>query len=505
MARSIRQNIILSFTIFSLISVIAVGTISIVVIGIIGQTTTEESTNALKVQIQRNIEKSAQQNAKVIEKKLSNAENMVEMMASELESMFDTDNTYPSRTAYYDYYFQNDRTPGFVPDDTHASGIYRTDEGDPLHLSWSYSSYYIPGSTLANYNTDPAYTSLNDTIGTVSNMDHVFSYVHDQAPEFRWLYITFVSNGLFINYPGSTVAGGINDRISEPFDWRDSVEYDEVLVAGGTVVFTAPYFDPIDRTLLITIGKAVKVGNGPIFALVFGDLLIETIKEKILDVEIFNRTDKQDTGYATLIKRDGTVVAHPEYTPPTPIPDNYELPTIETVEVNTDDSSALSVADIIKITSGNNGSIEYTRKGEKRYLAYQPVEKGDYICLIVVPERVAIAAVGPLQDRIALTTLATITQVLIIIVVTGIVSVLAAVFTANRIIRPITRLTGIASKMATSERLREDLLGDIELDIDPELEKQQDEVGDLTRAFKGMMTALKEDVSKKPEKKSFWD
>ncbi|MFW9998006.1 MAG: HAMP domain-containing protein, partial [Candidatus Odinarchaeota archaeon] len=106
---------------------------------------------------------------------------------------------------------------------------------------------------------------------------------------------------------------------------------------------------------------------------------------------------------------------------------------------------------------------------------------------------------------IGLTTLATIAQVVIIIAATGIISVLAGFFTANRIIRPISRLTNIASKMATSERLREDLLGDIGMDIDPELEKQQDEVGDLTRAFKGMMTALKEDTARKQEKKSFWE
>ncbi|MHA1448507.1 MAG: HAMP domain-containing protein, partial [Candidatus Hodarchaeales archaeon] len=69
---------------------------------------------------------------------------------------------------------------------------------------------------------------------------------------------------------------------------------------------------------------------------------------------------------------------------------------------------------------------------------------------------------------------------------------------------PITRLTSIASKMATSEKLREDILGEIDMDIDKQLENQQDEVGELTRAFKGMLSALKKDAARKPDK-SIWD
>ncbi|MHA1166694.1 MAG: HAMP domain-containing protein [Candidatus Hodarchaeales archaeon] len=500
-SRSIRQNIILSFSIFSLVSLIIVGGISIVFIGVIGQTTTQESTTALKDQISRNIVSSAEHNAQIINRKLSNAEQMVLAMAEECERIFSSENTYENRIAYYDYFFQHDRSAGNVPEDTIPSADYSYIAGGsptPLYLSWSRSSYYIPGSTVDNYDTN--YAALNDTIGRVMNMDYTFSYIHENAPDFRWLYIAFIDSGLFINYPGSTLAGDAAQRASSPYDPRTKDWYAEVLAGNGDIVFTAPYFDEIDGKLLITIGKAVKDTGGN-FAVVCGDLLIESVKEKILDIEIL------ESGYASLILSDGTIVAHKEWTPPPPPYTDLtypEVPGLQDVEENSDESKTLSDSNIQTITSANTGVIEYTRDGKQRYLAYTPVGKGDYICIVIVPVSEATAAVEPLRDRINITTMATILQVVIIVVITAAISLITGIFTSDRIIKPITRLTSIASKMATSEKLREDILGEIDMDIDKKLENQQDEVGELTRAFKGMLSALKKDAARKPDK-SIWD
>ncbi|MFW9997759.1 MAG: cache domain-containing protein, partial [Candidatus Odinarchaeota archaeon] len=429
MARSIKQNIILSFTIFSLISIVIVGAISVLVIGMIGQTTVGESTNALEEQIQRNMEKSAEQNAKVINQKLSDAENMVEMMAEECEMIFSDDNTYQWRRSYYDYFFQydQDQAPaGILPSNTYKITLDGTEQS--LWVSWNYASYYFPGSTQTNY--DQYAEQYNDTLGKVSNMDYIFSYIHENAPDFRWLYVVFGApgtslDGLFINYPGSIVGGSSTERVSTPFEPTGEEWYAEVLAGNGNIVFTAPYFDPIDGVLLITIGRAIYYPNGTAIGIIAGDLSIESVKDKILDVVIL------ESGYAALIQEDGTVVAHQDYDPPEPeeITDDTVLPGINDVEVNKDKTPVLTAADVQAITSGNSGLIEYTRDKEQRFLAYHPVGKGDYICLIVVPVSEAIAAVKPLQDRIGLTTLATIAQVVIIIAATGIISVLAGFFT----------------------------------------------------------------------------
>ena len=55
--------------------------------------------------------------------------------------------------------------------------------------------------------------------------------------------------------------------------------------------------------------------------------------------------------------------------------------------------------------------------------------------------------------------------------------------------------------------MREDILGELDLQIDQELENQDDEVGDLTRAFKGMISTIRKESKKDKDQlsDSFWD
>ncbi len=493
MTRSIRANIIISFVAFSLISLVLVGAISIGFISIIGQTTINRSSNALKDQIQDNVKQTADQNALIINRKLSNAEALVNAMAEECVNLFKTDSPFKFRQPYYDYFFEFDRGQELFPNDTYLDQQYG------IYLSWSYASWYIPQSNSSNYlqllAADP---SLNDTVNRVSNMDYIFQAIHENAPEIRWLYIAFETTNLFINYPGSAVGGTNNERNADPFVSTAEEWYTDVRSGNGKIVFTAPYFDPIDGALLITIGKAIyhPVQN-TLIGCIFADITIESIKEKILDIDIL------ESGYAVLIQESGLVVAHPEWTAPNP---NVDLPTIDQVEVNLNGLSAISQPQLTVITSGSTGVIEYERDQEDRYLAYAPVDKGDYICLIIVPVDEAIASVGVLAQRIDAQTVTTIVQALIIILVAVVLSITIGIWISNRIIRPITHLTQIASKMAT-DQVREDLLGELDLQIDSELEKQADEVGDLTRAFKGMLNSLKQEKKEAIQKldDSFWD
>ncbi|UCE12803.1 MAG: cache and HAMP domain-containing protein [Candidatus Heimdallarchaeota archaeon] len=491
MARSIRQNIIISFVAFSLISLVLVGAISIVFIGLIGQTTIDSSSNAFKDQIQDNIIQTAEQNALIINRKLSNAESMVNAMAEECENLFEPDSPFEYRRSYYDYFFEFERNLELFPNDTYLDAKYG------VYLSWSVASWYIPNSNSTNYlQLLAADSNLNDTVSRVANMDHIFQAVHENAPEIRWLYIAFEGSNLFINYPGSVVGGTNTDRITDPFVATAEDWYTDVRNGNGEIVFTAPYFDPIDGALLITIGKAIYVQK-TLMGCIFADITIESIKDKILDIDILQ------TGYAVLIQESGLIVAHPEWTAPTQFVD---LPTIDEVEVNSNGLSALTQAQMTVITAGSTGVIEYSRDDQDRYLAYTPVGKGDYICLIVVPVSEAVASVGVLEQRIDAQTVTTIVQAVLIIVLAVIISLTIGIWISNRIIRPITHLTQIASKMAT-DQVREDLLGELDLQIDSQLEQQDDEVGDLTRAFKGMLFALKDESKKGKEKldDSFWE
>ncbi len=160
---SFRRNVIATFLVISVISLGVTGFISLQFVDLIGGFTTAQSSDALEIQIQRNIEIAAEQNADVIQQKLENAEGLVKAIAEECESLFDSDSTYlPRSDIYYDYFFEYG-TPGTYPADTHFGERYG------INVSWNYSSWYMPGSDSSNYMT--YYTTNQDDMKCMPPLD----------------------------------------------------------------------------------------------------------------------------------------------------------------------------------------------------------------------------------------------------------------------------------------------------------------------------------------------
>jgi HAMP domain-containing protein len=459
-----------------LLFISVIGVLSIGFTDLIGNTTYDQSTSALQTQIQTNLQSQSGQIASIIHQKFENAESMVLMMANELEHILN-DSRYGDREVYYDWFFEYDRSPGLVPTDTYYDTSYQ------VWLSWSYASYYFPGSNHTNYGQRSA--KFNETIEKVASMDYIFQNIHTNAPDFRWLYIAFADTNLFINYPGSVVGGTLAERMADPYYPTTQPWYQEVIAGQGEIVFTEPYFDEIDGVPLITIGRAVYYPNGSLMGSICGDISIQDIVDKILDFQIL------DTGYASLITSTSLVIAHPEYIPSDP---TEPLPLISEVEINTDDSSALTSGQITQITSGNSELLSYTRNGESRYLAYTPVEKGDYICLVVVPEAEAIASVAPLAGRMAAAISTTTFQVIVLMVITLVASIIIGTVIAFYIVKPISHLTDLAVSLST-DKARKDILAGV--DLDPELLSKKDEIGQLTRAFASMVDSVRDEEAER--------
>lgn len=476
MARSIRTNVLISYVLLALLFISVVGFLSIGFTDVIGRDTTNRSAEALQTQIQTNLLGTASQIADIIKQKFSNAEAMVKMMANELETILNN-SRYESRDAYYDWFFEFDRSPGLVPTDTYYDAAYQ------VWLSWSYASYYFPGSNHTNYLQRSDH--LNQTIEKIASMDYIFQTIHANAPEFRWLYIAFAGTNLFINYPGSIVGGNLTERMSDPYYPTTQPWYQQVVAGQGEIVFTEPYFDEIDGVPLITIGRAMYYPNGTLMGTICGDISIQDIIDKILDFQIL------DTGYASLITSTSLVIAHPEYIPSDP---TEPLPQIDEVEINDDSTSSLTHSQITAITAGTTNVLNYQRNGQSRYLAYTPVSKGDYICLVIVPESEAIAATIPLQERMASATFNAILQVIAIMGLTLIASLAIGLLIAFYIAKPINRLTELAVSLST-DKAREDILAGI--DLDENLLQRRDEIGQLTSAFKDMVDSVREEETQR--------
>ena len=484
-SRSLRSTIMISFVVLSVIFMGGIGGISYLLVQRSGDQTITDSTSALEAQITKNIEATASKNAEIINEKLSSAEAMVNYMATELEYLFSDNNRYGYRKVYYDYWFDNTTgNPSLNPSDTHWDSAYQID------LSWDYASYYYEGSHQGDYTPVPGST-LNQTLSTVASMDYTFQYIHENAPEFRWLYIALPVEGidLFINYPGSILIDTADDRTLTSNYYLPTEEdwYLEVLAGDGDIVFTEPYFDEIDGVPLITIGRAVYKPDETLLGVICGDISIDDMVSKILDVSIL------ESGYASLITSSGLVVAHEEAIPEQ---GTLDFQYIQDVEVNNDSTSALTAAQLDNITSGNSGILRYIRNGEERYLAFQPVGKGDYISLIIVPVAEALEGIQPVEERMTAAVKSTLTIIWIIAGTSLAIIIIVGLSLTAYITKPFKHLIDVSRSLST-RRARKDIMEGLMMEIDPDLLKSNDEFGELTRAFKDMIDSVQQQEQEK--------
>ncbi len=476
---SFRRNVIATFLVISVLSLGITGVISYQFIGFIGGVTTSQSSDALEQQIRLNMKLTAEENADVIGQKLRSAEGLVASIAEECEQLLDSDSTYlPRENIYYDYFFEYGAS-GTYPEDTHFEERYG------INVSWNYSSWYIPGSDSSNYMT--YFTANQVRLERVSNLDFMFQYVHSQLPEFRWLYVGF-ENDLWINYPGSDVGGTDSDRAAEPWYPTDDDFYQEIRAGMGEMVYYGPYLDPIENVLLMSIGRAVYDDTATLIGIVAGDISIENIRTKILDVQVL------ETGYAALITETGDILAHPNVDDE--VYERYDaqfgrLPTLQEFEVD-GTTSALTPVQINQILSGVTGIVNFTKNGEDYILAYTPVEVGGYICIIIVPVDEVLAAIPALEARIAEANLAA-TMFILAITIGGIfIAGAVAVVVANQITGPLQYLMDLATRNV-SAMIREEKLDSDDLQVDKSYMDKDDEIGELARAFQGMLDSIKDD------------
>ena len=474
---SFRRNVIITFVFISLFSLSVTGFVSLTFVNIIGDGTITDSTSALTIQIQRNMELTSEKVALTINQKLTNAEGLVSAMAEECERTLRSDSTFAPREVYYDYYFEYPQG-NQQPDD-----IYRDNETyGGINISWNYSSWYIPGSNSTNYMN--YYTSNSDRLGRISNLDYMFKYIHEQAPEFRWLYVAF-EDSLFINYPGSIVGDSNNIR-NDPASWFAAATegwYEDLLSGGRQIVFVGPYYDPIDDVLLISIGRAIYNEVGSRIGIIAGDISVDDIRTKILDVQVL------DTGFAALVTSYAGIVAHPEVADP-----EYRSYAIQIDDLPPldDFEEALTESNIDRIISGDTGAFSFRSDGTDMLLAYTPVGIGDYICLIIVPLAEALEDVEQLETRISVANLQA-TSFILAITVGGIIiaGAVAAVVTKS-ITRPLVYLMDLALRNVTT-MIKEQPIDTLDLQVDTTYTSQDDEIGELARAFQGMLDTIRED------------
>ena len=136
--------------------------------------------------------------------------------------------------------------------------------------------------------------------------------------------------------------------------------------------------------------------------------------------------------------------------------------------------------------------MRYTRGSNENILVFTPVGKGGYICVISVPLEEVLEAIPPLEARIIAAN-AEAAQFIFYATIGGIlIAGLVAVSVSNTITRPLQYLMDLATRNAAA-RIRDEPLDTAELQVDESYISKDDEIGELARAFQGMLETIRED------------
>ena len=447
--------------IFSLIALSSIVGIIFGFFQVIQSTTTEKSNEALIGQIQTNMLKSAQDNALYIEQTLQNAIEQVDAAGNYAEYIFRYSDEFGTHANNY-----NDT-------DSLALGLNaQYDDDYQTAISFNHSAYHLAPRA---YTTD--YSDANNSVQLIINksafLDESFIAMKNSNPDFAWIYMGF-QKGVQRGYPWHSY--------STAYDPIERGWFNLALTTPGEIVITDPYIDASGLGLMITIARTVHYTNDTLIGVIAADLTIDTIVANILDIQIL------DSGYAFMIDENSNVIAHPEL-------DEETFTAQSGVMSNITQFEPISGL-LTQIQANNQGVLSFEKESVETYLAYAKINSTDYKLINIVPESEVIAAANQLSTEIQGTSQTVITSTIIIVLIAIGIAAFLGTGIATRITKPIKKLTDSVQKLTQKSYSKSLLDKDTKIEIDSELESQNDEIGDLTRAFKGMLQAIKEDSAK---------
>ncbi|MBC8392620.1 MAG: hypothetical protein H8E17_08665, partial [Deltaproteobacteria bacterium] len=287
---SIRSQILIFFIVLSTVSLFVISALAVGNLITLGNSTRSLATKSLEDQITRNILQSSKETSTVIERKISNAVSVVESIATVTELLFN--DSINKSLKYVESYF--DFSLPTIPSDATPKDKYR----NPISLS--HSVYYITDSTPENLSNIMT-PEVTDVINRSAHLDTFFSSIFQNNPNFYWLYVGFQDSKVFRVFPGTIWD---DDR---DYDHTKRFWYKNARHAKGDMIITDPYKGIISNEWMITITRAVFKPDGPFLGVVAGDVLINDIQNRVLNVSFLT------SGYAALIQRDGSIVAHPSW------------------------------------------------------------------------------------------------------------------------------------------------------------------------------------------------
>jgi len=467
----IREKIMSSLVVFVILSLCSLIIISIWSFDNIGELGSDISSDSLESQAENHLKKETKDIALNIDTKLTHVQNSVEMLASTATNIWENPDAFPNRTSYY-----HDSSVAPAPPDVFDGASIGYDQ----NISLKYSCYklaldiYVSGYLDTN-------SIINESINRSAKLDFMFRELKGQNDELLWLYMG-METGVHRSYPW-------HGPYSVDYDPRARGWYTSAKQESSKIIWGEPYIDASGGGLVLSCSKAV-FAHGKFIGVVAVDLKINEINDTILDFNLW------ESGYAFLIDSSSTTIAH------------KDLTTVGTPVTELEDDSA-QFNDVLKNMKAGKVGIEKIESGsEGRFIAYAPINSTGYILGIAVPVSEVLEHARELEDDVEERSSGITTTFIIIGVIAIIITGIVAYFLGNTVVKPIKRLTDIASKLGTGEMKIDDVeedLARVASDGAVGPGKKGDEIGQLTQTFGDMLKTLKEDIGKKEESQQVYN
>ncbi|WP_139905154.1 methyl-accepting chemotaxis protein [Clostridium thermarum] len=245
-------------------------------------------------------------------------------------------------------------------------------------------------------------------------------------------YYVGKENKEFIIYP--------QKEMPKDYDPTQRGWYKEANNSFGNIVITKPYKSSSTGLMMVTVAKAFKLNDGT--AAVAGiDITLESLIENILKTKVGN------TGYATLILGDGTIIVHPDK---------------DMIMINISEKYSFGKEVIAKKT----GNLKYTINNEDKIMGFEQSKHTDWIIITAMNQN----EYAKEFNKSIVITILVLFIILILVVYLG-------VYFINRITKP---LIEISKLMKRAEE------GDYAIDVNI---TRNDEIGQIQESFKNMISA----------------
>lgn len=491
---SLRKQILTTYALFSIIALGSIAAMAGAFIGVVGTTASSRNTTILTQQAQYSLQSKARDSAQAIQNQLQDAAADLNSLATYVEQLWAMPRSELGyRPSYYhedfkvagSYYLNGTIVPSnkSYPQNVPPGAVYSSKYKEVTSFDWAHWLVFKSAYVAMGNNTNNMNASFRDALERSAFLDFPFSQMIKAKPQYTWIYMEF-KNGLDRCMPWT----GTDTMIYAPEnkDLRQYPFYTEAVAHPGVVYWDNPYNDPGLMGWMITLSRAVYNGTvspANLIGVMCMDITANTLAQTVGNIHVY------DQGYGFLIapaSPDAVVVSHPQY--------------INAVAgANITDFEPISDATFNHMRAGQTGFETYTKAGANWYIAYETVPVSGYVMGVVVPQSDVLAAVRALEASVSMNLGIQLTVMFSILGVILALALWIGISTANSVVQPIQKLTNMALKLSTEDIKKTAAGGDVSTMLDRELEEKDDEIGNLTKAFKGLVRAVQEEGKKEAQ------